>query len=77
MLAAGFFAQARSGDNAFSTGDANNLLMEQGVKVGNPSQCVKQSLNARRVFTVQRGRYRVSQPGLDYLRQLIGGAFPG
>ena len=77
MLAAGFFAQSRSGDNAFSTGDANTLLMDQGIKVGNPSQCVKQSLVAKRVFQVQRGRYRVGQPGLDHLRQLMGGAFPG
>jgi hypothetical protein len=77
MLAAGFFAQSRSGDNAFSTGDANTLLMDQGIKVGNPSQCVKQSLVAKRVFQVQRGRYRVAQPGLDHLRHLMGGAFPG
>ena len=77
MLAAAFFAQSRSGDNAFSTGDANTLLMDQGIKVGNPSQCVKQSLVAKRVFQVQRGRYRVGQPGLDHLRQLMGGAFPG
>ena len=76
MLAAGFFAQSRSGDNSFSTGDANNLLLEQGIKVGNPSQCVKQNLNARRVFAVQRGRYRVSQPGVDHLRQMMGGALP-
>jgi hypothetical protein len=76
MLAAGFFAQSRSGDNAFSTGDANTLLIDQGIKVGNPSQCVKQNLNARRVFQLQRGRYRVSQPGVDYLRQLLGAAFP-
>ncbi len=76
LLAAGFFAQSRSGDNTFSTGDANSLLLEQGIKVGNPSQCVKQNLNARRVFAVQRSRYRVSQSGVDYLRQLLGSAFP-
>ncbi len=76
LLAAGFFAQGRSGDNAFSTGDANTLLIDQGIKLGNPSQCVKQNLNARRVFQLQRGRYRVSQPGVDYLRQLFGSAFP-
>jgi hypothetical protein len=51
-------------------------LTEQGVKVGNPSQCVKQNLLAKRVFKHQ-GRYRVSQIGLDHLRQLIGAALPG
>ena len=76
MLVAGYFAQQRGADNGFATGEANTLLTEQGVKVGNPSQCVKQNLLAKRVFKHQ-GRYRVSQIGLDHLRQLIGVALPG
>ena len=76
MLVAGYFAQQRGADNGFATGEANTLLTEQGVKVGNPSQCVKQNLLANRVFKHQ-GRYRVSQIGLDHLRQLIGVALPG
>jgi hypothetical protein len=76
MLLAGYFAQQRAADNGFATGEANTLLTEQGVKVGNPSQCVKQNLLAKRVFKHQ-GRYRVSQIGLDHLRQLIGAALPG
>jgi hypothetical protein len=75
ILIAGFFAQQKGADNGFGTGEANALLTEQGVKVGNPSQCVKQNLLAKRVFKHQ-GRYRVSQIGLDYLRQLIGPALP-
>ena len=76
MLVAGYFAQSRSGDQSFGTGETNTLLTEQGIKVGNPSQCVKQNLVAKRVFRHQR-RYRVSQTGLDYLRQLLGPAFKG
>jgi hypothetical protein len=76
MLVAGYFAQRNGADHGFGTGEANTLLTEQGVKVGNPSQCVKQNLLAKRVFKHQ-GRYRVSQIGLDYLRQLIGTALPG
>ena len=76
ILVAGFFAQHNGADNGFGTGEANALLTEQGVKVGNPSQCVKQNLLAKRVFKHQ-GRYRVSQIGIDYLRQLIGTALPG
>ena len=76
MLIAGYFAQRDGADNNFGTGDANRLLTEQGVKVGNPSQCVKQNLLAKRVFKHQ-GRYRVSQIGLDYLRQLLGATLPG
>jgi hypothetical protein len=75
ILAAGHFVQTRSVDKSFGTGEANALLTEQGIKVGNPSQCVKQNLNAKRVFKHQ-GRYRVSQTGIDYLRQLLGDALP-
>ena len=74
MLLAGYFAQLRSGDQSFGTGEANTLLTDQGIKVGNPSQCVKQNLVAKRVFKHQR-RYRVSQTGLDQLRQLLGPVF--
>ncbi len=70
MLLAGHLAQSRSAANAFSTGEANTLLTEQGVKIGNPSQSVKQNVIARRVFRHQR-RYRVSQIGLDHLAHLL------
>jgi hypothetical protein len=76
MLAAGYFGHMRSADKSFSTGEANALLTEQGVKVGNPSQCVRQNLAAKRVFK-HLGRYRVSQTGLDHLRQMLGDDLPG
>ena len=76
MLAAGFYMQQQSADDAFSTADANKRLTEQGIKLGNPSQCVKQSLIAKRVFMITKGRYRVSQPGRAYLRQLLGPLVP-
>ena len=75
ILAAGHFAQKRSPERSFATGEASHLLTEQGVKVGNPSQCVKQNLVAKRVFKLQ-GRYRVSQQGIDHLRHLFGAAWP-
>jgi hypothetical protein len=76
VLVAGYVAQSRSTDNSFSTGEANALLTEQGVKIGNPSQSVKQNVVAKRVFRHQR-RYRVSQIGMDHLTQLLGPAFSG
>jgi hypothetical protein len=75
VLLAGYFSYMRSADKSFSTGEANTLLTEQGIKVGNPSQCVRQSLLAKRVFKHQ-GRYRVSQTGIDYLRQLLSAELP-
>jgi hypothetical protein len=76
MLAAGYFVQQHAPDDSFTTGDANKRLTDQGVKLGNPSQCVKQSVLARRVFAVLRGRYRVSQHGRQHLRQLMGPIIP-
>ncbi len=76
MLAAGYYMQQQSPDDAFGTADANKRLNEQGIKLGNPSQCVKQSLMAKRVFMISKGRYRVSQPGRAYLRQLLGNVVP-
>lgn len=75
MLAAGHFAQKRRTDRAFATGEANALLTEQGIKVGNPSQCIKQNLVAKRVFK-HEGRYRVSQHGVEHLRRLFGSGWP-
>lgn len=76
MLAAGYFVQLGSADDAFATADANRRLTEQGIKLGNPSQCVKQSLLAKRVFLLSKGRYRVSQQGRGHLRQLLGPVVP-
>lgn len=71
ILVAGHFAQMQRADRSFATGEANALLTEQGIKVGNPSQCVKQNLVARRIFK-HEGRYRIAQQGLDHLRRLLG-----
>lgn len=76
MLAAGYYVQLGSADDAFTTAEANRRLTEQGIKLGNPSQCVKQSLLAKRVFLLSKGRYRVSQQGRAHLRQLLGPVVP-
>ena len=72
ILAAGFYCETISADGSFSTAEANRRLVEHGIKVGNASQCVKQSLTARRVFTLAKGQYKVSQEGRRYLQRLIG-----
>ena len=76
ILAAGYFVQQNAHDKSFATGEANRHLQEHGIRVGNPSQCVRQSLNAKRVFNVARGRFRVSQEGLHHLRTLMGDVIP-
>ena len=76
MLAAGFYLEQRSPDGTFVTAEANKRLAEYGIKIGNASQCVRQSLMAKRVFTFARGRYKVSEEGRRYLARLTGGAIP-
>lgn len=76
MLAAGFWCQQQNPDRAFTTSEANRRLVEHGFRIGNPSQCVRQSISAKRAFMVQKGRYRVSHHGRQYLRQLMGDVIP-
>jgi hypothetical protein len=71
ILVAGRYAQPASGDNTFSTGEANQLLLGQGVKLSNPSQALKNAISAKRVFKVGK-RYRVSNTGEEHLKSLIG-----
>jgi hypothetical protein len=72
MLVAGWYAQDGSTDNTFSTGEANQLLLGQSVKIANPSQSLKNAIAAKRVFKVG-SRYRVSKIGEQHLHSLIGG----
>jgi hypothetical protein len=71
ILVAGWYAQKSSADNTFSTGEANQLLLGQGIKLSNASQALKGAISAKRVFKVG-SRYRVSRTGEEHLRSLIG-----
>lgn len=70
ILLAGRYAQTSSAENTFATSDANNLLVEQGIKLSNASQALKNNLTAKRVFKVAN-RYRVSKAGDDHLASLM------
>jgi hypothetical protein len=69
MLAAAHFVQSTDPGNLFTTAQASKLLSEQGIKLANPSQCVKQNAEKKHVFT-QNGKYRVSKSGIDRLTEL-------
>lgn len=71
MLLAGSYAQLGSPDNTFSTGEANQLLLGQGVKLSNPSQALKGAIATKRVFKVGK-RYRISKTGEEHLKSLVG-----
>ena len=70
MLVAGFFIQKAADDDSFKTNDANQLLLQQGFRISNPSECVRRNASTRRLFTVKKGVYRVSDPGRRYLQEL-------
>jgi hypothetical protein len=67
ILLAGSFAAQGTGDKTFSTSEASALLVEQGIKLSNPSQSLKNNLAAKRVFK-QGNRFRVSKIGEDHLK---------
>ena len=71
ILLAGLFAQKDSADSTFSTGEANQLLVGQGIKLTNPSQALKNGITAKRAFKVGK-RYRVSKAGEEYVSELMG-----
>lgn len=76
ILLAGFYIQKNDPSNNFTTAGVNSLLIEHGVKLSNPSECVRRNIATRRVFNT-KGKYQVSQVGVEYLRHLMGAAFNG
>jgi hypothetical protein len=70
VLVAAAFVQGKDGDKAFTTKNANQILLDQNVKVGNASECVRRLVVARRAFVVSDGRFRVSSIGFDYLKSI-------
>jgi hypothetical protein len=76
LLAAGYFVQRTSKDNAFETGQANALLKTHGVKLTNAADCAQTLVETKDIFVEgKRGkiiRYRLSKPaGEDRIRKLL------
>lgn len=71
ILVAGYYAAARSAEGTFATNEANSLLVEQGIKLSNPSQALKNGVGAKRVFKVGK-RFKLSKTGEDSIRSFIG-----
>jgi hypothetical protein len=70
MLIASAFVQSKDPERVFTTKGANQLLMDQNVKVANASECVRRLTNAKRTFVVSDGRFRVSASGFEHLKSL-------
>lgn len=71
ILIAGFYVQAHSAENSFNTLSANELLKEQGIKLVNAAASLKQNKSSKRIFSLTKGNYRVSQTGNTHIENLL------
>jgi hypothetical protein len=70
ILVGAWYAQKSNSENDFTTLSANKLLIEQGIKLTNAAQCIKQNVGAKRVFKIRGNRWRISQSGVEHLASL-------
>jgi hypothetical protein len=70
MLIAGAFVQAKDPDRVFATKNANELLIDQNVKVTNASEGVRRLIASKRAFVVADGKFRISTQGVERLKSL-------
>lgn len=70
ILVAGYYAAMSHSDQTFATAEASKLLVEQSIKIANPSQSMKNNLTAKKVFKVG-SRYKLSRDGIDRVKQLL------
>ena len=70
VLIAAAFVQGKDSDRTFTTKSANQLLLDQNIKVTNASENVRRLTQTKRAFVVSDGRFRVSASGLDHLKSL-------
>jgi hypothetical protein len=71
ILVAGLFAQMKSADKSFGTLDASSLLLEQGVKLSNPSTSLRQNIAPKYLIKLSKGKFRVSKDGVEYIEGLV------
>ena len=70
VMVAAAFVQDKEQDRCFTTKAANQLLMDQNIKVANASESVRRLTQTKRVFVVSPGKFRVSALGFEYLDSL-------
>jgi hypothetical protein len=71
LLLAAWYVESASSAKLFTTGEANKLLKEQGIKLSNPSQTAANLQKAKLIFR-DKGKLKIAKPGLDRL-EAIGG----
>jgi hypothetical protein len=75
LLIAGYYVQSLSQDGAFTVRDANKCLMDDGVKLSNPSEFCRMLAEKRYVFRVGKvgetqSKFKVSKEGFEHINSL-------
>lgn len=70
VLVAAAFSQSKDPERTFSTKGANQLLIDQNIKVSNASESVRRLIQGKRAFVVTDGKFRISAGGLTHLATL-------
>lgn len=73
ILIAGHYAQSQNADSSFNTKEATALLLEQGIKVSNPSLAVTRNVDSKRMIKLAKGKFKLSRDGADHLASLLNG----
>ncbi len=71
VLLGGYFIQHKNDNNIFSTREVSAVLKDNGIYLKNPSHSIKLNLDARRIFAVKKGCFRVSEDGLERLLSVV------
>ena len=71
-LIAGYYHQETiSDDSSFNTAGVNGLLIDQGVKLANTSECISRLRKMKKVFNKAKRVYAVSKSGREYIHSLL------
>jgi len=71
LLAACYYIQSISEQKQFTVKEANDMLLEQGVKLSNSNAFNKANSDTKRVFKLSGKFYRVSDLGVDSIKSLM------
>jgi len=70
LLIASYFVQSKSDNKSFTVKEANDLLVEQGIKLSNPNAFNKSNSDTKRVFKLSGKNYRVSDNGIESIKSI-------
>jgi hypothetical protein len=71
LLVACLFVQANSEGKYYTLKEANDLLIQQGVKLSNANAFNAANNETKRIFKISSKNYKVSDIGVEYIKSMI------